>query len=129
MIKLNQAEIDAVSALPRDERAKHFVKRVVDSYAVWGIQDDGWILAGSKSGKEVFQVWPFEEYARRCCVGEWATCTPGAIPLDEFKESYLPDFGEKGILVGVFYTPAENGVLMQSGELLDLLQSEEDEWY
>lgn len=129
MIKLNQAEIEAVSALPKGDRAKHFVKRVVDSQAVWGIQDDGWVLAGTGSGKEVFQVWPFEAYARRCCVGEWATCTPASIPLDEFVDSYLTDFGEKGILVGVFYTPAENGVLIPPGDLADLLQQEEDEWY
>jgi hypothetical protein len=82
MIRLSQPEIDAVSALPRDQRAKHFVKRVVDSQEVWGIQDDGWVLAGTDRGSEVFQVWPFEEYASRCCVDEWASCTPTSIALD-----------------------------------------------
>lgn len=129
MIKLSNAEIEAVSALPRADRVAHFVKRVVDSQQIWGVRDQGWVLSGSRDGQEVFQVWPFAEYPKRCCVGEWASCTPASIALDEFVDSYLPDLAEKGIALGVFYTPVDNGVLMSGGELAELLRHEEDEWY
>lgn len=123
-MSLNDKEIAAVSALPREERLSYFIKRVASFEQTWGIEDAGWVLALTKEETEVFQVWPFAEYAAPCCTGEWAGCVPKAIDLDDFMESYLPDFEEKGILVGVFYTPAENGILLTPDEARGLLETE-----
>lgn len=123
-MSVNDKEIAAVSALSRDKRLNYFIKRVADFYRIWGIDDAGWVLAATKEETEVFQVWPFPEFATPCCTGEWAGCVPQSIDLDDFMESYLPDFREKGILLGVFYTPAENGVLLTADELRDLLEAE-----
>jgi hypothetical protein len=122
-------EIEVVSKLSREARVEHFIKRVVGHEELWGIQRDGWVLAGNGSGLEVFQVWPHEEYARLCCVGEWADCEPAAISMDDFMSTFVPDFDEKRIVVGVFYTPTDNGVLIPPYELAQKLQAHEDEWY
>ena len=123
-MSVNDKEIAAVTALPREQRLGYFIKRVANFEKIWGVEDAGWVLAATKEETQVFQVWPFVEYAALCCKGEWADCVPKAIDLDDFMESYLPDFEEKGILVGVFYTPAENGVLLTPEELRGLLETE-----
>ncbi|SDG78144.1 hypothetical protein SAMN04515659_3514 [Dyella sp. 333MFSha] len=39
-------------------------------------------------------------------------------------DSFLPDFEEKGILIGTFYTPNDNGVLVPPKTLSSLLEEE-----
>jgi len=127
--KRRDKEVAAVSVLPREKRLRHFIRVVADFEQVWGIDDGGWVLAGTPESKQVFNVWPFRDYAELYCQGEWAGCSPKAIGLDEFMESYLPDFDEKSILLGVFYTREDNGALLNANELRALLQAEVDEWY
>jgi hypothetical protein len=129
MLPLRNEEIDAVSSLSREARLDHFIKRVLDHGLVWGLQSDGWVVAGNSSGLEIFQVWPFEEYARRCCTGPWQDCVPASMPLDTFIDTFLANLQEQGAAVGVFYTPTDNGLLLPPQHLADLLTDHEDQWY
>lgn len=126
---LRPQEIAAVCSLPSDERIDYFIKRTVGHEEVWGLKDDAWKLAANSSGLKVFQVWPFEEYARLCCIGEWATCNPAPMSLDHFIDTFIPNLDEQGIAVGVFYTPQDPGVLMPPYDLAKLMRDYEDEWY
>ncbi len=52
---LKTAEIEAVlEASPGARRYEHFVKRVADRAEGWGLWSEGWALAGSDSGQQVF---------------------------------------------------------------------------
>jgi hypothetical protein len=129
MTVLKQAEIEAVSALPREERVEYLVKRVVGHETIWGIKEGDWVTSVNSSDLTIFNVWPFEEYAQRYCVGEWADCVPEAMALAVFIDAFLPSLDEQGIAVGVFYTPTDNGVLMPPLDLAQQLREYEDTWY
>ncbi len=42
--------MEAVLALPREERYAHFVKRVADTEQVWGLYNNGWASAATDDG-------------------------------------------------------------------------------
>jgi len=91
---------------------------------VWGLYDDGWALASTDEGCEVFPVWPREEYAAMCAIQDWAGYTPKSISLDEFMDDLLPGLKEDGIVVGVFPTPNEFSVQVSVDEVLAHLHHE-----
>jgi len=128
-MNLKQAEIEAVSALSREERAEYLVKRVVGHQEIWGIKEGDWVTSINSSNLTVFNVWPFEEYARNYCIGEWADCVPASMSLEVFINTFIPNLDEQRIAVGVFYTPTDNGVIMAPLELAKRLQEYEDTWY
>jgi hypothetical protein len=129
MTALKQAEIEAVSALPREERVEYLVKRVVGHETIWGIKEGDWVTSMNSSDLTIFNVWPFEAYAQRYCVGEWDDCVPEAMSLAVLMDTFLPSLDEQGIAVGVFYTPTDDGVLMPPLDLAQRLREYEDTWY
>ena len=117
-------QIEAVLALPGIKRYEHFVKVVVDWQAVWGLYQDGWALAATDEGGEVFPLWPAEEYARLCAANEWSGYKPRSIELSEFMDALLPKLKKDGVLPGVFFTPLSKGVTPSVDELLSALEVE-----
>jgi hypothetical protein len=126
---LREQEVTAVCSLSADERVEYFIKRAVGYEEVWGLKEDGWKLSANSSGLKVFQVWPFDDYAKLCCVGEWAGCVPASMPLDLFLDTFVPNLNDQRIAVGVFYTPSDAGVLMPPYDLAKRMRDYEDEWY
>lgn len=126
---LRPEEVKAVCSLSADERVEYFIKRAVGYEEVWGLREQDWKLSENSSGLKVFQVWPFDDYAQLCCVGEWAGCVPAPMPLDLFLDTFTKNLNEQGIAVGVFYTPSDPGVLLPPYDLARRMRDYEDEWY
>jgi Protein of unknown function (DUF2750) len=123
-VRTDPKRIEAVLALPGIKRFEHFIKVVADTQEVWGLYQDGWALAATDDGKSVFPLWPAEEYAQLCAVGEWDGQTPRAITLSEFTEELLPNLKRDGVLPCVFFTPTSKGVTPSVDELMSALQAE-----
>ena len=121
----NAHELEAVLALDGPKRVAHFVKRVVDDERAWGLWNDGWVLMRDNDGRDVFPLWPASEYAERCRSGEWSACKVEEIDLQSLLDDLLPKFLERGIMPGVFPTPAGKGVAMNAKELADALRTEQ----
>ena len=121
---LNPKQIAAVMALPGPRRFEHFIKVVADRQQVWGLYDDGWALAGTDDGAAVFPFWPAEEYALACAANEWAAYTPRMIEVEDFMRGLLPGLEADGVLPGIFFTPASQGVTVPVDELLRALEAE-----
>lgn len=49
--------------------------------------------------------------------------------LAVFMGTFLPNLDEQRIVVGVLYTPIDNGVLMPPFDLARRLREYEDTWY
>jgi len=109
-MRINQKQIESVLALPGPKRYAHFIKVAADQRCVWGLFSEGWALAATDNGKEVFPLWPAREYAERCVCGVWSDYQPREIDLDTLFENLLPKLQESGTSVGVFPTPADKGV-------------------
>ena len=121
---INQKQIDTVIALDGQKRYKYFVKMVVDQEEVWGLYQDGWALAATENGKQVFPLWPAKEYAQLCANNEWVDYSPVPISLDEFIDQLLPKLRNDEVLPGVFYTPSDTGVTPTVDQLLADLNEE-----
>ncbi len=123
-MKINQKQIDAVIALPGQKRYGTFIKVVADWEEVWGLYQDGWALAATDDGKQVFPVWPAKEYAQLCTDKEWSGYEPQSFSLEDFMGELLPNLKNDGVLPGVFYTPSDNGVIPTVDQLLSDLDEE-----
>ncbi|MCB1880506.1 MAG: DUF2750 domain-containing protein [Gammaproteobacteria bacterium] len=123
-MKINRKQIEAVTALPGQKRYEHFVKVVADWEEVWGLYQDGWALAATDDGQQVFLLWPAKEYAQLCASNEWTGYEPESFSLDDLMGELLPNLKNDGILPGVFYTPTDNGVTPTVDQLLSDLNEE-----
>ena len=50
MRKTSPKEVEAVLRLDGPARYQHFLKRVVDTEAAWGLWKDGWALMADENG-------------------------------------------------------------------------------
>jgi hypothetical protein len=116
--------MQAVLALPGGKRFEHFIKVIADWQKVWGLYQDGWALATTENGSNVFPLWPAKEYAQVCAANQWAGYEPRSITLCDFTEQLLPKLQRDGVLPGVFFTPASKGVTPSVDELRSALQAE-----
>ncbi len=121
---LKTAEIEAVLKLPGARRYEHFVKRVADRAEGWGLWSEGWALAGSDSGQQVFLFWPAREYAERCTTGPWQGYTPQPIEVHSLLDELLPKLSAANVRAAVFSTPADRGVVVEITRLSADLRSE-----
>lgn len=123
-MKINQKQIEAVINLPGPKRYQHFVKVVADWKEVWGLYQDGWALASSEDGKQIFPLWPAREYAQLCANKEWAGYEPKSFSLEDLMDELLPNLEEDDVLPGIFYTPFDFGVTPSVDQLLTDLNEE-----
>lgn len=117
-------EIKAVISLAGPQRFVRFVKMVADRQIVWGLYKDGWALAQSEEGENIFPLWPSKEYAELCAVAEWSEYQAEPIELDSFLSTLLPQLAIDGVLPGVFYTPTDQGVTPSADVLQAAIEKE-----
>ena len=123
-MRINAREIESVVKLPGQKRYAYFIKKAADQNQVWGLWNEGWAMGATDTGTPTIPVWPAEEYARLCQVGDWRDFLPRPIPLQEFMHEMLPDTVRDGIRISIFDTPNESSVLISDDELLENLESE-----
>ncbi len=107
---MTDQEFHAVSALTATARYEYLIKRVADSEEIWSLRNsEGWVMSGDDNGRELFPVWSHPRFASVVAVDEWADCAPEAIPLDAWRERWLPGLEQEGRLIAVFPVPKLTG--------------------
>ncbi len=119
-----EKKMEAIYALPPEERYAHFVKEAAGFGEVWGLYNEGWALLGTSDGQTVVPLWPEREYAQRFAEGEWADYQPESIPLDDFLDDLLPLLEGDGIVPGVLYSPDGKGITPSIAQLRQDLEDE-----
>jgi hypothetical protein len=111
-------------ALSPRERYGFFLQITVDTEEAWGLKNaDGWVLAGDE-GRDAFPLWPHEDLAAACALGDWAAAVPEAIGLDELLEDLLPILEEDGIAVAVFPGPDGDSAVVPPADFRHDLEAE-----
>ena len=123
-MKLRKEQIEAVLALDGPKRYEHFIKQVADKQVVWGLYQEGWALAQTSEGQQVFPLWPSEEYAALCARDNWEGYRPKSFSLDDLLDELLPRFVEDGTLPAIFFTPQKRGVTPSIEQLRADLEDE-----
>lgn len=124
IMKINQKQIEAVTVLSGQKRYETFIKMIADWEEVWGLYQDGWALAETDDGKQVFPLWPAMEYAQLCIERGWAGYVPKSFSLGDFMNELLPNLKDDGVLPGIFYTPSDKGVTPTVDQVLADLNEE-----
>lgn len=120
-------EIEALLATDAETRYRYFIKRVADWEQVWSLRNTGgWVLAETDDGQQVAPFWPFQAFAQRAAVGQWADTEPTSIPLESFMERWLPGLAGDGRLVCVLPGVDGRGPVVQPMALKDDIQDELD---
>lgn len=119
-----EKEVEAILALSGPKRYDYFIKTVAKHEEVWGLYNDGWALAGTDDGIEVFPVWPQKVYAEMCIDKGSDDNQAKAINLFEFIEDLIPELQEDGILPCIFFLPSDKGVIPTVDQLLEDLKTE-----
>ena len=118
---IGSKEIEGVLKTETWKRYKYFMGKVADQEEVWGLYDDRWALARDNKGHDIFPLWPAAEYASLCALELWRNYKPKQIPLDDLLEKLLPKLKNDGILIGVFFTPNNKGVVVDRELLINTL--------
>lgn len=97
------------------ERAQYFLTRTLESEEIWGLADtQGWVLH-EEEGRSILPLWPYRQFANECidAVDQEAQSTS----LDHFVENVLHNLVAQEILVELWPTPRQRGVLLDATEL------------
>lgn len=127
-MKINAKQFEAVMALPREKRYRHFIKVIVGAEEVWGLYSEDWATALTDKKIKIFPLWPAREYAQACAINEWSEYAPKSISLSQLTENLLPNLTVEGISPGIFFTPNDEGVVPKIEDLLKAIEIEL-EWY
>ena len=117
-------EIQSVLRLDGPARFNHFIKRVVDPEAAWGLWKEGWALMMNDDGTQVFPLWPAREYAELHSTGNWAEYEAREISLADLLDELVPKLAQGGMLPGVFPTPRGKGITPTPEEFAAALRKE-----
>jgi len=121
---INEKQIQNVTALDAEARYRHFIGVISDWEEVWGLFDNGWALASTDEERTVFPLWPAKEYATLCAVNEWHGYKEKSFSLDEMLDELLPSLQTDNILLGIFYTVKNRGVIQDVSQFINDLEEE-----
>lgn len=115
---MNPAQFAQVSALPADQRYRHFIGKVADGEELWTLKGtDGFVLFEAGDGTRCVPVWPHQDYAESLATGDWADSAPERIDLDAFRSRWIPGMDNDARMVAVFPTPEAKGVVITPANL------------
>ncbi len=110
---LNDKEIEAVLVLDGTKRYAHLIQKVADQEEIWSLwQEGGWALASDQEGHQLMPVWPHSKYATLCAKRVWADYQPKSISLDDLLSRWIFGMQRDRLLVAVFPTPQDKGVVV-----------------
>lgn len=122
---VNDAEFAGVSRLTREQRFEHFLSRTSDWEWAWSLEgDSGLVVQSDDEGTRYVCLWPHPRYAEACAVEAWEDATPTAIEIHELVDSRLPKMEGDGVMLAVFPTPEDGGLIVPPAGLREALQAE-----
>lgn len=97
-----------------------FAVKAIAQNTVWGLMgaDEDWAICEFNDGEfDAMLLWPDEQGAKACAVGEWAGYKPTAINLQDYLDAWLPAMKEDGIRININFGPKSRGSLIEPDEL------------
>ena len=109
--ELTRIELESAFGLDAPKRHSYFVKRVADWEVAWGLGQDSWALVADDDGRVAFPLWPAAEFAAVCARDSFAGAVPERVGLSDLLHELLINLERDGLLVAVFPTPSNKGML------------------
>lgn len=110
---------------------EYFIIRVVEVEEVWGLGDEtGWVMRES-GDQTTLPVWPYEQLAYNCAVGDWRGQVCKSVSLEHFISHILKLLINNGIQIEIMPNENAQGHIMDPQQLLTLFESvlETGEYY
>ncbi|GBC59404.1 hypothetical protein DENIS_0343 [Desulfonema ishimotonii] len=125
---MHQKKIENLLKMSGKERFLYFVRKVADFEEVWGLFADGWAMTADNEGRKAIPFWPEKDFSNLCAEGAWKNYNSKQIKLDKFMSKWLPGMEKDGVLVAIFPTPKNKGVIIQPKELSASLEEEIEQY-
>lgn len=121
---MNPLKFNNVIQMDGESRYSYFVRKVVDSECLWGLECKGWAMAEDEQKVKLLPFWPEEAFAQACAEGAWSGYSARKIDLENFLSKWLEGMQRDGIKAAVFPTPEDRGVVVEANILQSALMSE-----
>lgn len=108
---MNQKEFNALIITVANKRYEYFVKKVVDSEVIWGLNNGGWAMTLDDKGESQIPFWPSKEFALFCATDEWENYIPQPIDLHEFLDEWLPGMAKDNYNASIFFNKRDSAIL------------------
>ena len=123
--QLNPEQYKSVVSLDGEQRCEHFIGRIADGEARWGVRsDEGWLVPAAPEGFEYLPVWPHPDYAQtitdKIFPGHLAT----EISLADFMADWLPKLEADQVKVAIFPNEEWEFWVVEPSDLLIALKAE-----
>lgn len=115
------SQLDAINAMPAEQRYDYFINQILELREVWGLaSDDGWfVIPEDDEDGEQLPVWPHAELAQLWVEGELADCHPVAISFDDWMNTWLPGMDNDALLATVCPDRETDAIVVGAAELLE----------
>lgn len=123
-----QMEFLALLRANSQERCKYFINNVADQRLVWGLWDSQWLSETDESGATWEPYWPHLEYARHYKELRATQADIRPLTIEEFTDHRLKKIADAQLLVHVFPTASNVGLLLAPNELRAMIMARL-EWY
>lgn len=115
---LSATDKAAAQQLNDDERFNYFVNKAHEHQEVWILTDEhGCMMLTTEDEEDCIPVWPHADFAKEWAVGDWSQCRAEAISLAVWHSRWAPGMEEDELLVAVFPTNDESGMVVDPREL------------
>lgn len=122
--RLSPRQVAQIFRMDGPDRYDYFIREVVASQQVWGLDEEGWALGADNNGKATFPLWPAKELAAACASGPWQGFEPAEITLEDLIEELLPMLKKDGVLPSLVRSPDGRSVLADVDQILEDLYQE-----
>ncbi|GAA6186032.1 MULTISPECIES: DUF2750 domain-containing protein [Alteromonadaceae] len=106
------SQLNDVIQMSPEKRHAYLLTQVTINQKIWILTDEHGCVMLNSEDEDCVPVWPSEEFAEYWATGDWAQCTPKAIPLQDWFERWTGGLEEDGVNIAVFPNPDEEGIVV-----------------
>ena len=123
--RLEEGQLEALLALPSEERYRHFLEKVADWEELWGARDEqGWLVQATSDGQTYITLWPHPSFAQDAIRRHFPGNFEEEIDFEFLLEQWLPLLKQESIKVSVFPNRQCHSVLVDADKFRADLEQE-----
>ena len=104
--------MDEVIQLSAEKRHAYLLTQVTLNQKIWILTDEHGCVMLNSEDEDCVPIWPAEQFAKYWATGDWADCSPLAIPLQDWFDRWTKGLEGDGVSIAVFPNPDEEGVVV-----------------
>lgn len=105
-------DMNEILQMPAEKRHAYLLTQVTLNKQIWILTDEHGCVMLNSDDEDCVPIWPAQEFADYWATGDWAACTPKAIPLQDWFDRWTDGLEGDGVCIAVFPNPDEEGIVI-----------------